>query len=77
MQKPVLDLDQLEYNGSMIYDAHKQRREVRIKYFDNEFKEITCSIIKPMSVWDMDIKCSNSEGEIEMPFNWVVQVESV
>lgn len=75
MQKPVLDLDQLEYNGSMIYDAHKAGTQIWIKYFDDDFKEIICSIIKPMGVWDMVIKCSNDDGETEIPFNWIVQVE--
>ncbi|WP_179134576.1 YolD-like family protein [Oceanobacillus timonensis] len=76
--KPVLDLDQLELNGIRIHDAHKEGTEVRIKYFkDNQLKEITCNIIKSMGIWDMDIKCSNIDGRIEIPFNWIVQVEPV
>lgn len=78
MEKPVLDLDQLEYNGSMIYDAHKERKQVWIKYFkENQFHEITCNIDKPMGVWDMDVKCSNNDGGVEIPFNWIVQVEVI
>ncbi|GIO18176.1 hypothetical protein J18TS1_12760 [Oceanobacillus oncorhynchi subsp. incaldanensis] len=76
--KPVLDLDQLEYNGSMIYDAHKEGKMVKIKYFyENQFHEIICSITKPMGVWDVEVKCSNDDGEIDIPFNWIVQVETV
>lgn len=76
--KPVLDLDQLELNGIRIHDAHKQGTKVRIKYFnDNQFHEIICSIIKPMSVWDMDVKCSNNDGKMEIPFNWIVQVDDI
>ncbi|WP_040981108.1 YolD-like family protein [Oceanobacillus jeddahense] len=77
MEKPFLDLDQLEYNGSMIYDAHKEGTMVRIKYFKAGFHEIICSIDKPMGVWDMDVKCSNNEGEIDIPFNWIVQVDAL
>ncbi|WP_339233763.1 YolD-like family protein [Oceanobacillus sp. FSL W7-1281] len=76
MEKPVLDLDQLELNGIRIYDAHKQGRQVSVKYFyKNQFHEITCSIIKPMGVWDMDVKCSNNDEKMTIPFNWIVQVE--
>lgn len=79
MEKPVLDLDQLEFNGSVIYDAHKLGAEVNIKYFkDDDFHEITCYIDKPMNIWDMVVRCSNDEDrEIDIPFNWIVQVIKV
>lgn len=78
MEKPVLDLDQLELNGIRIHDAHKQGTQVKIEYFkDNEFEEIICNIIKPMSVWDMEVKCSNDDGNMKIPFNWIFQVENI
>lgn len=78
MERPFLDLDQLELNGVRIHDAHKQGTQVRIEYFkDNEFKEIFCYIDEPINIWNMVIKCSNEEGKMKIPFNWIVQVEPV
>ncbi|GGP14214.1 YolD-like family protein [Oceanobacillus neutriphilus] len=78
MEKPALDFDQIELKGIRISDAYEWGTEVQIKYFnDNEFKEITCKIDEPINIWDMIIKCSNSDGKLEIPFNWIIQVESV
>ncbi|WP_040985559.1 YolD-like family protein [Oceanobacillus jeddahense] len=78
MQKPVLDLDQLELNGIRIYDAYKEGKAVWIKYFnEGTFKEIVCHIDEPIDIWDMVIKCSNDGGVVDIPFNWIVQVDTL
>lgn len=78
MEKPILDFDQIELKGIRITDAYENGKEVKITYFeDDNFKQIVCNIDERIGIHNMIIKCSDGHRKMEIPFNWILQVEDV
>ncbi|GIO24094.1 YolD-like family protein [Oceanobacillus sp. J11TS1] len=76
-EKPILDEDQLEYNGFSLMEAAKEEKMVWIKYFkDYDFHEVT-GYVETLKPGDEVIKCTNDDGVQRIHYSNLIHVEII